>query len=313
MIVSETPNQSNSCWFQAYVLLCAALVLPLGLAYAQDYEAVERRLGEAVSKGELSLEQADVMMDALRRKALDNDNGIGDRLKAAGERLKAAVAKGTMTEEEAWTKWAEIKKRIIKGAVTTGKISRENAGAIWRKIENAEIGERLKAAVSKGEMTEEEAWAKWAKIKKEGNRDAGIEGHYLKLGVNEQRFDRILAALHNSGLTDEQVDQTLGGMLRVIHEMQSAGKQFELNPRLRNYFKNEVGLTDKQIERVQGLARRVAHGTSERGKAHQHWEGIRRPIEDAVEQGEMTREEADVKYREIRARHAKEHSRCNAQ
>ena len=67
MIVSDNPRRSNSRWLRVCVLLCAVVVLPLGIASAQDYKAVEKRLGEAVANGELSLAQASVMMDALRK------------------------------------------------------------------------------------------------------------------------------------------------------------------------------------------------------------------------------------------------------
>lgn len=176
MIVSETSNRSNSRWMQTCVLLCAMVVLPVGVAYAQDCGAVEKRLGKAVSEGELSLKQAVVMMDALKNVAKNDDNGVEDQLKAVGERIKAAVKAGKFSEKEAWAKWHEIKERIIKGAVDAGKMSREKAGALWREIEKAEIGERLKAAVAKGEMTEKEALAKWAAINKEGG-PKGVDGH----------------------------------------------------------------------------------------------------------------------------------------
>ena len=96
MIVSDTSNRSSSRLLRACGLLCAFVVLPVGLTFAQNYAAVEKRLGEAVSMGELSLDHAGVMMDALRRAAEDDDDGIGDRLKAAGARLKASV-RGSIT------------------------------------------------------------------------------------------------------------------------------------------------------------------------------------------------------------------------
>ena len=93
MIVSETPSRKTSRWLQACVLLCAALTLPLGLAYAQDYNAVERRLGEAVSKGELTLEHAGVMMEALRKAggAREKWPNRGE-IAAVGKKIRAAVA-----------------------------------------------------------------------------------------------------------------------------------------------------------------------------------------------------------------------------
>jgi len=47
-------------------------------------------------------------------------------------------------------------------------------------------------------------------------------------------------------------------MVRIIHEVQSEGEDFELDPGLRSYFENEVGLTNEQIELVMDMARRVA-------------------------------------------------------
>ena len=66
MIVPETTDRKNSFWTQANALLLAAMSLPLGLAYAQDYDVVEKRLGKAVSNGELTIEHAHVMLEALK-------------------------------------------------------------------------------------------------------------------------------------------------------------------------------------------------------------------------------------------------------
>ena len=40
------------------------------------------------------------------------------------------------------------------------------------------------------------------------------------------------------------------------------------------------------------------------GAARPDWEGIKKRIEGAVERGDMSREEADAKYKEIRERMA---------
>ncbi len=54
-------------------------------------------------------------------------------------------------------------------------------------------------------------------------------------------------------------NQVKRGLLRVVHEVNSEGEDFELDSRLQDYF-GEIGLTYDQIELVQGLARRIAHG-----------------------------------------------------
>ncbi len=278
MIVSETSNRSNSRWLQACVLLCAVVVLPLGVAHAQDCDAVERRLGAAVSDGELSLKQAVVMMNALRSVAGDNrghEDGVksvGKRLENAGERIKAAAAKGDITEKEAWAKWHEVKERTIKGAFEAGRISREEAGALWREIEKAEIGERLKAAVAKGEITEKEALAKWAAIDKGGDRKRGDE---------------------RKRITPEDLERA--GM--EIRKAVAAGK-----------------ITPEQGRaRMQGMRKMMGGHGEHSGKAGEaksdrpDWGAIKRRIEGAVKAGKMTREEANKQYESIKKRMAYQH------
>ena len=99
---------------------------------------------------------------------------VGKYLQGIGERIRAAVAEGKLSEEDGWAKWHEVKRETIKGAIAAGKISREEAGLLWREIEKAEAATRLKMAVEKGELTEEEARAKWAEINEEED-DAGDE------------------------------------------------------------------------------------------------------------------------------------------
>ncbi len=124
MIFSEAPNRVSSRWLQVCVLLCAMVVLPLGRAVAQDFDAVERRLGQGVAEGELTVKQAAAMMDTLRKtraEAKDKDNrshGRADRTKADAylrgvwAKLQAAVKAGKMSEEDAGKKMGAIKKGI---------------------------------------------------------------------------------------------------------------------------------------------------------------------------------------------------------
>ena len=322
MIVSETPNRVTSRWLQASVLLCAMAVLPFGMVYAQDYDAVEKRLGKAVGEGELTLEQAAVMMNALREESEDCDDreescehdadmeewfeGIG----RIGEQLKAAVKAGKLTEEQAWQKWIYIKEKQIapklKAMVKAGKMTEEEGLSVWRSIEKAEAGERIKAAVAKGQITEEEARAKLAEINKEGDRKAGIEGHFNKFGVTDETLTRVRNHLQENGVTDKQIEPVLGGMLRVIHAVLSKGEDFELDPRLRGYFEKEVGLTDKQVELVERVSRRVAHGLKDsnlrrgEGKKDIDYKAIGMRIRAAVKAGKLTEEQAKAKWAEIK-------------
>jgi len=301
MTGSDKSQRTNSRWLKISVLLCAAMVLPLGIANAQDYEAVERRLGEAVAEGELSLKQAAAMMDTLKKvsheKFQPNDEeiaeDIGHWLKSVGDEIKQAAKQGKITEEQAWEKWHYVKEKQLapklKGLVKTGKISEQTAWAIWKGVEKAEAGEKLKAAVAKGEMTEEEAWEKWREINREEEecdeeedeeedkdddgddeddeeleerREAkfhAIKGHFNRLGIDERTFDHVLKRLDEKGIDDDQMTDVLGGMLRVIHGMKAQGEDFELDRRLKHYFKNAIELSDEQLETVLRLSRRISH------------------------------------------------------
>jgi len=232
MIVIDTLNRVDTRGLQASILLCAIATLSLGAAHAQDYEAVEKRLGKAVSKGELSLQQAVRMMEALEesgdepeyRAGGDGDEDwIEDRLHAVGRRLKAAVKAGTLTEAEAWAKWAAINREY-----------------------------------------KEEEYKEEDKDDDVDDRGSGIEGHFNRLGASEGVAKRIRHRLRQSGLTEQQAESAMGGLLRIVHGLHSDGEHYELDPRLRHYFEDEIELTDEQIELVLGLARRVTHSLSDR-------------------------------------------------
>ena len=58
MIIARNPSRLNSRGLQACILLCAIVVLPFGMVWAQDYEAIGHRLNNAVEKGEITRAQA---------------------------------------------------------------------------------------------------------------------------------------------------------------------------------------------------------------------------------------------------------------
>ena len=100
----------------AFVAL-AICIFPLGLfqkpAQAQDFEAVERRLGGAVEAGEISLEQALVMMKALWRSSEEAENEREHEFMEAERELEAAVRAGKMSREEAENHLHEIKEELF--------------------------------------------------------------------------------------------------------------------------------------------------------------------------------------------------------
>ena len=102
MIVSQSPIPIKSHWVRACVLVCGLVVLPFGMTNAQDYDAVEKRLGKAVAEGEINLEQARVMMESLRRSV--HRAPTATRMREAVEHrineIKELVERGEMSREE---------------------------------------------------------------------------------------------------------------------------------------------------------------------------------------------------------------------
>ncbi|MDH3283683.1 MAG: M56 family metallopeptidase [Acidobacteriota bacterium] len=100
----------------------------------------------------------------------------------------------------------------------------------------------------------------------EGDRDRGLEGHYERMGVGEEGFEKIRDHFVESGVLEEQLEGVMGGLLRVVHGMKEQGESYEMDPRLREFFESRVGLTDEQIGDVEGIARRVLDRLKERGQ-----------------------------------------------
>ncbi len=330
MIVSENGKNNNTRWMQVCVLLLAVVVLPLSMAYAKDaggkteayleqvnnklnaaveagkmteeeaaakIEAIEEELAKKaevdayfgkvwanlqvqVEAGVLTAEDAEIMMAAVKKK--HDKQTKRDKYEAVVEKIKAAVDAGEITESEARAKMAAVRKKMF---------DKDKKDVDWGAIK-----QRIEGAVERGDLTREEADAKYAEIKK--RMAHGDKDHPADMG------ERIRHHLAENGFTEEQIEQTMGALRRVVHEMKSEGEDYELDPKMREYFENEVGLTDDRIELIQGLARRILYSHKEAKDRHTDvdWDAIKQRIEGAVERGDMTREEADAKYTAIKKR-----------
>ncbi|MHC4662741.1 MAG: hypothetical protein ACYS8W_13755 [Planctomycetota bacterium] len=90
---------------------------------------------------------------------------------------------------------------------------------------------------------------------------------YKRLGVNDEAFAEMQKALKDAGLTDEQIEKALGGILRIAYGVKAAGDdEFELDERMKKYLEDEIGLNEEQIEEVVKLAKQVAESMPERGE-----------------------------------------------
>lgn len=115
--LSAAPRRLRSA-----VLALGLALVPVGVAQAQDLPAVERRLGRAVAAGEITLDQAQVMLEALRRSAgparkdpAAKPRPAGPAAEPLGEsletRLKRAVERGELSPDEARKKLAAAREQ----------------------------------------------------------------------------------------------------------------------------------------------------------------------------------------------------------
>ena len=304
MILSSKTNPFTSRWAHAAVLLFAVVVLPFGVARAQDYYAIGSRLKDAVSKGEITQKQALAMMTALKKSAAGEVKGANVDREALAQRLKAAVVAGEMTEEAAWAKWEEI----------TGE--ERNIGS-WLES----IGKRLRRAVEAGEITEEEAWAKWEHVKKH-DVTPKLEAALEKGTISQDEFDRIWyeikksetgerlkSAVERGDMTAEEArakwhelygedeKKAEGGAARIeewffglgeqLKAAVDAGEMSEEDAWTKWYRMKEEELGPK-------LKAAVAEGAITEKEARAIWHHIE--IVEAREKGDLTEEEADAKW-----------------
>lgn len=268
MIVSNNPTFKTSRWLYACILLCAALILPLGLAHGQDYEKIAKRLNKAVKKGEITQEQSDVMMTALKKSA-EKDKDYP----AIAKKIKAALKAGKITKEEANAKWAALRKqaaadreRAVAASRRGGRISVED----YRRIEA-----KLKKLVEAGQISKEDAEARLIGARKmiadEGEH--GRRGEPRERDGEQRRFTRedyaklearLKQGVEEGKISEEDAKARLEGMRKEMGE---------------------------QAER-------------ERDTEEADRDAVRRRVESAVESGDMTREEADKVYEGIRKRKA---------
>lgn len=199
-------NSDNAGLRNAFVAIgisvFSLMCLSPNVASAADLEAIERRLGEAIVDGELSIQEAAHMMDALKHASRRGDRQdkqqdvmrqIEHWVESVGDELKHAVESGKLREEAAWKKWHHFKDHELgpklKGAIKAGHVNEEAAMGLWKELGEMEkhehghegkresdakqkspdwdaIKHRIEGAVKAGKVTREEANEHYADIKK---------------------------------------------------------------------------------------------------------------------------------------------------
>jgi hypothetical protein len=265
-------------WVLSAALALGAALLPLSVAYAQDYGAVERRLAAAVEAGEITKAQAQAMMAALKRAAEEKSGPAEPDMRAKRMRyaeyqksLEAAVAKGDMTADEAAAKLAEARTKMF-GGEAAGKRDIDPRAMRERY---AELEERIAAAVESGRITKEQGAARLAQAKErmtEASRAQGADDGQADMKALRERYaqleERIAAAVESGQITKEQAAERLAQARERM--MQASRTQ---------------GAGDGPVDM---RARRMRYAEYEKG------------LKARVEKGAMSAEDAEAKLREAR-------------
>jgi len=298
-IISGTPIRTPSTWLTACVLLCAIVVLPLGLVSARnDNAGIEEHLNR------LGITDQHVA----RTRKVFRDNGLTD------EQIELTLEAMVKVVHEVQSEGEDFELDPV-----LRKYFEDEVGLTDEQIE---LVQRHAQRLIHGRRASE-------RERGEGDRDVGIEEHFNKLGVTDWDVARIRKVLQDSGLTDKQIGQTWRVMIGIIREVQSEGfrvgksgfserseekgdkgEDFELDPQLRNYFENEVGLTDEQIELVQGFAIRIAQWNSnqrrdegDRGSkriTREDYARVEADLKKAVAEGKISGEDVRVRLEGMR-------------
>jgi len=317
MIVSDKPNRSNSRWLQACVLLCAMVVLPLGIASAQDYEAVEKRLGEAVSEGELSLEQAGIMLDALKKAGgAKNDQGA-DRAEAylmkVKKELGELVEAGSISREDAAKRYEGAKKGLK--ARMAGRGERQRGDDKQREYEGFE--RRIKAAVEAGKMTREEAGEQLKGFRR--RMEMAEQAERSERGITVEEYKRAEAKMRKMVEEGKAKPEDVEGRLIEMRKMMGGQGRRQRGGERRRITREDYGRIEAELKkavdagrmseedakaRLNGMRRMIAaQGQRQRGDDKRgEYEGFERRIKAAVEAGKMTREEAGEKLEDYKKR-----------
>ena len=208
-------------------IVLAVCIFPVGLVYAQDYGAVQRRLIEAVKAGELSREQVAPMMEAMKRKPNleEGEKATGrERYAAGAKRIEAAIKSGKISEVEGKNRLAEMRKQMSpardKG---DAKLDRADSDDMEQRKSRYMAGaKRIEAAIKSGKISEVEGKNRLAEMRKQMSpvRDKGdAKSDRAEGGDMELRKRRYMAGAEEIEMAVEAGKMSKGDAERKLIEM----------------------------------------------------------------------------------------------
>ena len=294
MIVSSKPNRSSSRWLRMGVLACALALLPLGLASAQDYEAVAQRLKESVKQGEITPQQADAMMAALKKGAVKKSQDT-DKTTARPLRLKKEVGPAVKTDKIRKNDAGQKHEAAAKGPKekTVAKSEgRTDLEAAWKK---------LQAKVQAGELTKEQALSKMSALKeaaaqKDQTPKKDLQKKPAAKGQGHIDLDaawkKLQAKVQAGELTKEQAQAQMAALKEeTVQKNRDSDKAATSPTKVRKDLGTAVEAGKKDAP-TKDIKKKPA--------AQPDYDAIGRDLKAAVQAGTLTKEEAKAKWEALR-------------
>ena len=170
------------------IVAIAFCILPLGFVSAQDFNAVERKLEEAIKAGDLTREDAAIMLNALKRSKRAAGGDKGQDLEAKKRRydsyakeISAAVKAGKLSKDAAEKKLIAVRTEIFRNGGKKPAAKKKEAGGDKGSDGDLEAKKRrydsyakeIEAAVKTGKLSREEADKKLIEVRTKLFRNGG--------------------------------------------------------------------------------------------------------------------------------------------
>lgn len=318
-------------WLLSASLALGVLCLPMSIAYAQDFEAVQRRLTSAVEAGELTQAQARTMMEALRRASTDkparaevDTRALRERYAAMEQRVEAGIKAGKITREQGDARLAEARKSMF-GDAAKAKVEPDMRAKRERYAEYEEI---LEARVQQGSMTKEEADAKLKEARESMFGDAAKGKVQPDMRAKRERYAEyergLMARVKTGTMSKKEADAKLldarGKIFGRDARKADGAAAADARAMRERYAEYEKGLmarvlkgamTKDEADAKLKEAREKMFGGAERaeGKAQAdekataaRYEALETRIKAAVESGRLTEEEGMARLRQAKER-----------
>lgn len=294
MIVSRQRTRKTPRWLTAGALTLTLGVLPLGVASAQDYEAVGERLGDAVRSGELTGEQARAMMQALRRASDEEARRVSEEL-VARERIARAEEDHLRVIDGDRMSAEEVAKRVAAMYAELESNRRDIERATAVREEFARAVAELEAKVAEGHLSKKDA-----RLELEEMRRA-LGEHEERRGASEDVLDEVRRELRRKMaaglLTEDEIREHLEGMHRggVIAKHERLAEQYARAEAEMKAAVEAGRVSEREaVERLDAWAREAWAMDREHKKAEElNWEVVRRRLSAAVRAGKLSHEDAE--------------------